>query len=56
MYASREFDTCNYIYFLYKEFTFEPYICNDCHDSMQNVMNFNDFAIVSVGRSAKTML
>ena len=23
MYASKEFDTCNYIYFLDKEFTFE---------------------------------
>ena len=34
--------------FLDKGFMFEPYVCNGCHDLMQEAMNFNDVAIVSV--------
>ena len=26
----------------------ESYLCNDCHDLMQNTVNFNNVAIVSV--------
>ena len=37
--------------FLNKEFKFEPYLFNGCHDLMQNVTNFNDVAVVSVKRS-----
>ena len=35
-------------YFLDKNFKYEPYLCNGCHDLMQKAMNFNDVAIVSV--------
>ena len=31
-----------------KDFKYEPYLCNGCHDLMQKAMNFNDVAIVSV--------
>ena len=34
--------------FLYKIFSYEPYLCNGCHDLMQKAMNFNDVAIVSI--------
>ena len=27
---------------------YEPYLCNGCHDLMQNTMNCNDFAIVFI--------
>ena len=39
---------CHFWYFLDKNFKYEPYLCNDCHDLMQKAMNFNDAAIVSV--------
>ena len=44
--ASKEGDVCHYWYFLDKNFKYEPYLCNGCHDSMQKAMNFNGVAIV----------
>ena len=46
--ASKECDVCHYCYFSDKNFKCEPYLCNGCHDLMQNTMNFNGAAIVSV--------
>ena len=46
--ASKECDMCHYWYFLDKNFNYEPYLCNGCHDLMQKAMNFNDIAIVSI--------
>ena len=46
--ASKECDICHYWYFLGKNFDYEPYLCNGCHDLMQEAMNFNDVAIVSI--------
>ena len=46
--ASKECDICHYWYFLDKNFKYEPYLCNGCHDLMQKAMNFNDVAIVSI--------
>ena len=46
--ASKECDICHYWYFLDKNFSYEPYLCNGCHDLMQKAMNFNDVAIVSI--------
>ena len=34
--------------FLNKNFNYEPYLCNVCHDLIQKAMNFNDVAIVSI--------
>ena len=45
---SRKCDICHYWYFLNKNFNYEPYLCNGCHDLMQKARNFNDVAIVSV--------
>ena len=41
----------HYWYFLDKGFKYEPYLCNGCHDLMQNALNFNDAAIASVKES-----
>ena len=46
--ASKECDICHYWYFLYKNFKYEPYLCNGCHDLMQKAINFNNVAVVSV--------
>ena len=49
--ASNEYDICYYWYFVDKDFKYELYLCNGCHDLIQKAMNFNDVAIVSVKRS-----
>ena len=46
--ASKECDICHYWYFLDKNFSYEPCLCNGCHDLMQKAMDFNDVAIVSI--------
>ena len=48
---SREFDIFHYWYFLNKNFHYEKYLFNGCHDLMQKAMNFNDVAIVSIKRN-----
>ena len=45
---SKEFDISHYWYFLDKNFSYQPHLCNGCHDLMQKAMIFNDVAIVSV--------
>ena len=46
--ASKECNICHYWYFLDKNFSYKPYLCNGCHDFMEKAMNFNDVAIVSI--------
>ena len=46
--ASKECYICLYWYYLDKNFKYEPYFCNGCHDLMQKTINFNDVAIVSI--------
>ena len=46
--ASKKCDVCHYRYFLDKNFNYELYLCNVCHDFMQKAMNFNDVALVSI--------
>ena len=36
---SKECDICQYWYFLDKNFNYEKYLCNGCHDLMQKSMN-----------------
>ena len=45
---TKECDICHYWCLLDKNVTYEPYLCNGCHDLMQNAMNFNDNAIFSI--------
>ena len=45
---SRKYDIFHSWYFLDKNFNYEKYLCNGCHDLMQKTMNFNDVAIVSI--------
>ena len=45
---SKECGICHYWYFLAKNFTYEQYLCDNCHDAMQKTMSFNDVAIVSI--------
>ena len=53
--ASIECDICHYCYFLDKNFNYEPYLCNSCHNLMQKTTHFNDAAIVSIkGKDYRT--
>ena len=45
---SRESDICHYWYFLDKNFNYEKYLCNGCHDLMQKDLTFNGVAIASI--------
>ena len=45
---SKECDICHYWYFLDKNFNYEKYLCNGCHDLVQKTMSFNDVAIVTI--------
>ena len=38
--SSKECNICHFWYFLNKNFSYEPYLCNRCHDLMQKAMNF----------------
>ena len=44
--ASTECDICHYWYFTGIGFTYEPYLCNDWYDLIQEAVSFNDVAIV----------
>ena len=46
--ASKERGICHYWYFSDKNFKYEPYLCNGCHDLTQKAIIFNDLAIVSI--------
>ena len=44
----KECDLCNYWYLVDKNFNYEPYLCNGCHDLMMKAVRFNVVAVVSV--------
>ena len=49
---SKECDIYHYCCFKDIGFKYEPYICNDCHDLMQQAMSFKNIAIVYVKGNA----
>ena len=46
--ASKECNICHYWYFSDKNFYYDPYFCNGCHDLMQKPMSFKNIAIISI--------
>ena len=46
--ASKECDICHYWYFLDKEFNFQFYICNGCHDVLMLSINLSDIPILNI--------
>ena len=45
---SKECDICHYWYFLNKEFTFQSYVLNRCHDLVMTYMKLNDINILNI--------
>ena len=46
--ASKECSICYFWYFVDKDFNYDTYLCNGCHDLMQKAMSFKNAAIFSV--------
>ena len=44
----KECNICHYWSFLDKNFNYEPYLCNGCHDLMQKAISFKQAAIVFI--------
>ena len=49
---SKECMLCHYWYFLNKNFTYGPYLCDGCYNIMQKSTDFKNIAIVHVKKSA----
>ena len=49
---SKECMLCHYWYFLDKNFSYGPYLCNGCYSIMQKCNEFKNIAIVHVKKSA----
>ena len=45
---SKEYGTCNYWYFSYYNFRFQPNVCDICHDWLMVSMNLSDIAILNI--------
>ena len=43
---------CHYLYFLDKNFSYGPYLCDDCYNIMQKSINFKNISIINVNKSA----
>ena len=46
--ASKEYKLCHYWYFKDVGFTFEPHICNKCHDVLMTAYELKNIAILNV--------
>ena len=49
---SKECMLCHYWYFLNKNFSYGPYLCNGCYHIMQKSTNFKNIAIAHIKKSA----
>ena len=48
---SKECMLCRYWYFLHKNFSYVPYLCDGCYNIMQKCNKFKNIAIVHVKKS-----
>ena len=49
---SREYMFCHYWYYLNKNFSYGPFTCDGCYNTVQRSTNFKNIAIVRVEKSA----
>ena len=49
---SKECSFCHYWYYLDKDFTYGPYLCDGCDNRMQTSIDFKNIAIVHIKKSA----
>ena len=48
---SKECNLCHYWYFLHKNFSFGPYICDDCSNFSQKSRDFKNITIVHINKN-----
>ena len=46
----KEWDSCQYWYFLNKGSKFQPNVCNGCQDLLMMSMNLSDIAVLNIKR------
>ena len=51
---SKECKFCHYWYFLNKNFSYGPYICDDCYNFSQKSKDFKNIAIVHIKKKIHT--
>ena len=49
---SKECRLCHYWYFLHKNFSYGPHICDDCYNFSQKSKDFKNIAIVHIKKTA----
>ena len=49
---SNECMLCHYWYFLHKNFSYGPYLCDDCYNFSQKSRDFKNIAIVHIKKNA----
>ena len=49
---SKECMFCHYWYYLDKDFTYGPYLCDGCYNIMQKSIDLKNIAIVHIKKSA----
>ena len=49
---SKECMFCHYWYYLHKNFTYGPYLCDGCYNIMQKSIDLKNIAIVHIKKSA----
>ena len=49
---SKKYILCHYWYFLFKNFSYGPYLCDGCYNIIQKSINFKNIAIVHIKKSA----
>ena len=49
---SKECMLCHYWYFLDKNFSYGPYLCDGCYNIMQKSINFKNISINNVNKNA----
>ena len=49
---SKKCRLCHYWYFLNKNFSYGPYLCDGCYNIMQKSVDFKNIAIVRIRKSA----
>ena len=46
--ALKEYNICHYLYFLNYNFTFQPNVCNRCHDLLMMSISLSDIDILNI--------
>ena len=49
---SERINLCHYWYFLHKNFSYGPYLCNGCYNFSQKSIDFKNIAIVHIKKNA----